>query len=75
MHGTSKNYIINRLQREGLTHFIAGIESGRVSAHAIAVHLGWVRRRPTRGGSPNERKRRQHQLVTLLREARRDTRR
>jgi hypothetical protein len=75
-HGTSKSYIISRLRRENLPHLAAAIESGRVSAFAIATQFGWASRRPTLGtGSPNQAKRRRHQLATVMREGRRDVRR
>jgi hypothetical protein len=69
-HGTSKGYIVSRLRREGLTHLVAAIESGRVSAFACGVELGWIKRRPILGtGSPNAAKRRRYQLNALLRES------
>jgi hypothetical protein len=70
-YGNSRAYILERLRREGLLHFVTAIEAGRIPAHTIAVHLGWQRPRPTRGtGSMNQARRRQHQLNLLLREAR-----
>jgi hypothetical protein len=69
-YGTSRAYLLSRLQREGLTHHIAAIEQGRISAYAVAIQLGWASRRPTLGtGSPNAAKRRRHQLNALLRES------
>jgi hypothetical protein len=66
--GTSRSYIIGRLKRENLLDAVAAIESGKVSAYAVACELGWVRRRrPLGTGSPNAAKRRRHKLMTLLR--------
>jgi hypothetical protein len=67
-YGTSKSYIVARLQREGLTHFVAAIQSGRVTAFAVATSLGWAKRRRTLGSSPNQAKLRRNQLARLMRE-------
>jgi hypothetical protein len=69
-HGTNKSYIVSRLKRENLLDLVAAIESGRVSAYAVAIELGWASRRPTLGtGSGNQARRRRHQLATLMRES------
>ena len=49
--GTSRQYVIERLQREGLTQWIEPIESGRLSAYAVGVELGWFKRRATLSGA------------------------
>ena len=67
--GTSRAYLIERLRREGRADLVAAVESGQVSAYAVAVDLGWVTRHPTLGtGSTNQAKRREHQLNNVLRE-------
>jgi hypothetical protein len=64
--GTSRDYILNRLRREQHDHFIAAIETGEVSAYAVAAALGWVSRPAVLGtGSDNEAKRRTHRLAGL----------
>jgi hypothetical protein len=69
-YGSSRSYIIDRLKRENLLALVGAVEAGRVSAYAIAIELGWIRRRPTLGtGSENQATRRRHQLNTLLRES------
>jgi hypothetical protein len=65
---TSRPYIIRRLQDLGLHGLVAAIQQGRVSAHTVAVELGWVRRPAAHGGSPNAAKRRQFQVDQLIRE-------
>jgi hypothetical protein len=68
-NGTSRAYLIERLRREGRADLVAAVESGQVSAYAVAVDLGWVARHPTFGtGSTNQAKRREHQLNNVLRE-------
>jgi hypothetical protein len=71
LHGTSKRYIVGRLRRtEGLGHLADAIESGRITSHAVALELGWVRRPRLAGGSTNRAKLRRFQFQKLLREAR-----
>lgn len=66
-HGTSRGYILERLRRAGQTDLAIAVESGRVSAYAIACELGWITRHPTLGtGSTNQAKRRRYRLDTLL---------
>jgi len=75
LHGTSKRYIVDRLRRtEGLSHLADAIEAGRITAHAVALELGWVRRPHLRGGSVNRAKRRHFEFQLLLREAARAAR-
>jgi hypothetical protein len=64
--GTSRDYILSRLKREKLDHFIDAIEAGQVSAYAVAADLGWVGRPAVLGtGSVNQAKRRAHRLGAL----------
>jgi hypothetical protein len=65
LHGTSKAYILDRLQREGRTDFLNAIDAGQITALTAAVELGWVKRPSLMGGSTNQAKRRQHQLRTI----------
>jgi hypothetical protein len=70
LHGTSKRYLVSRLRRtEGLSHLADAVEAGKISAHAVAIELGWIRRPPLKGGSTNAAKRRRIELQRLLREA------
>jgi hypothetical protein len=48
--GTSRAYILDRLKRENLLHYVDAIERGEISAHAVAVQCGWIQRPPTLGG-------------------------
>ena len=64
--GTSRAYIIDRLLRAGRPDLVAAIEAGEVSAFAVAVELGWMKRRNLTGtGSTNQRKRREWKLYRL----------
>jgi hypothetical protein len=64
LHGTSRAYILDRLRRtEGLSHFADAIESGAISAHEVALSLGWIQPRATGNGSTNAAKRRQHRFA------------
>ena len=63
--GTSRSYILDRLKREKRTAFIDAIEAGRVTALAVAVELGWVKRPPTVGRYMNRARQRQHQLQAI----------
>jgi hypothetical protein len=65
--GTDPNYILKRLRDLGRMDLVGAIESGAVSAHAVAIGLGWTRRRSTvtGTGSPNRRKRTNAALTKL----------
>ena len=68
LHGTSRNYIIRRLrQEEGLAFLADAIEAGRITSHACALELGWVRPRLV-GGSTSRAKQRHFLFQRLLRE-------
>jgi len=54
--GTSREYIIGRLRREGLPHLADAIECGEASAFEIAVEMGWQKRRILGTGSENQAK-------------------
>ena len=64
-HGTSKQYICQRLRDQGETALLAAVEAGTITAMAAAVSLGWVKRPPGMGGSTHKAKRIQHQLRTI----------
>lgn len=67
-HGTSRDYIIARLrQTEGLSHLADAIEAGRITSHACALELGWVRPRLV-GGSTSRAKARHFLFQKLIRE-------
>jgi hypothetical protein len=64
--GTSRAYIIGRLQRAGHADWAAAVEAGKVSAFAAACHFGWSKREPTLSGEAGNRaKRRRHELAEL----------
>jgi hypothetical protein len=64
MQGTSHEYLLDRLRREGHADWLEAIESGRVSAFAVACELGWVTRSPTLlGERAGQTKRRRHRLA------------
>src|SRR5262245_25234972 len=55
LRGTSRAYLIDRLRREGHDDLVAAIEAGVVSAFAVAVELGWLRRENLTGtGATNQ---------------------
>src|SRR5262245_7511173 len=65
--GTSRAYILHRLRKAGRADLIEAIEAGEISALAVAIELGWARRRPTLGtGSTNQARLRQHRLTLLM---------
>jgi hypothetical protein len=47
------------MQAAGLSDLVSAIERGELTAHAAAVELGWIKRPPSSGGSPNVVRRRQ----------------
>lgn len=64
--GNSREYIIDRLRREGLDDWAAAVETGEISAFALACELGWTRRPPTLlGEDTNQAKRRRYVLAQL----------
>jgi len=64
--GTSRAYLLDRLLRAGRPDLVEAIEAGHVSAFAVAVELGWMKRRNLTGtGSTNQRKRREWKLYRL----------
>ena len=67
--GTSRAYLLDRLQKAERFDLLEGVARGRISVLTAAEAAGFVRRRPTTGrGSPNAAKRRRFELQALLRE-------
>jgi hypothetical protein len=66
LHGTSKQYIVERLEREGQTALLEAVRAGKITAMTAAASLGWVQRPPLLGGSTH----RAHRRDFRLREAR-----
>jgi hypothetical protein len=64
--GNSRDYILARLEREGLSGWIEAIRMRKISAFAVAVELGWAKRPQTLHGEnglsgySNQAKRRRH---------------
>jgi hypothetical protein len=65
---TSRPYILARLRGLGLHGLATAIEQGRISAHTVAVEMGWVHRPALHGGSISQAHRRQYQVDVLIRE-------
>lgn len=64
---TSVDYILARLEREGLTDWIEAIRMRRISAFAVAVELGWAKRPQTlHGENCNQAKRRAFDIRRLI---------
>jgi len=67
LYGTSRAYLLDRLMRAGRPDLVEAIEAGVVSAFAVCVELGWIKRPNLTGtGSTNEAKRRNFQLGRLM---------
>jgi hypothetical protein len=65
--GNSVDYIVARLRREGLVHWIEAIRMRRISAFAVAVELGWAKRPQTlRGEDCNQARRRRFDVRALI---------
>jgi hypothetical protein len=57
-----------------LSHLADAVEAGRISAHACAIELGWIRRPSLAGGSVSQAKQRRFLFQRLMREAARAAR-
>jgi hypothetical protein len=69
MGGTSREYLISRLRKEGHFALLAAVERGDLSAFAAAEECGFVTRRPIQGtGSFNATRRRLFALRAALRD-------
>src|SRR5262249_21679873 len=65
--GNSVDYILARLEREGLTHWVEAIRMRRISAFAVAVELGWAKRPQTiHGENCNQARRRAFDIRALI---------
>jgi hypothetical protein len=65
--GHSVNYIIARLQRDGLTKWIEAIHQGKLSAFAVACELGWAKRPTNLGtGSQNAARKRAWDIRAMI---------
>jgi hypothetical protein len=65
--GNSREYILARLEREGLTDWIEAIRMRRISAFAVAVELGWCKRPQTlHGENCNQARRRAFDIRALI---------
>jgi hypothetical protein len=70
LQGTSREYLLDRLVRAGRPDLVEAVEAGFVSAYAVAVEMGWMKRPvPLGTGSQNQAKRRRFQLDALMGEA------
>jgi hypothetical protein len=70
--GTSRAYLLDRLERAGEVELLAAVEAGTLSAFAAAVEAGIVRRPVPNGrGSTNEAKRRAFAIARAYADARR----
>ena len=65
--GNRRAYILARLEREGLVHWVEAIRMRRISAFAAAVELGWVKRpRTLSGENCNQARRRAFDIRALI---------
>jgi hypothetical protein len=70
--GTSRAYLLDRLERAGEVELLAAVEDGAISVFAAAVEAGIVRRPvPSGQGSTNEAKRREFAIRRAYADARR----
>jgi hypothetical protein len=70
--GNSREYLFQRLQRDGFVELIKAIESGALSVYAAACEAGYrTRPEPTGRGSENARKRRNWAILKAYRESER----
>jgi hypothetical protein len=69
MGGTSREYLLSRLRKNGHFALVAAVERGDISAFQAAEHCGYVTRRPIAGGgSENAAKLRTFRLHRVLRD-------
>src|SRR5262249_16179153 len=69
MGGTSREYLLGRLRKEGHFALVAAVERGDLSAFAAAEEVGFVTRRPILGtGSFNAARRRMFAVRNALRD-------
>jgi len=64
---TSREYILARLERDGLTKWIEAIQQGKLTPFAVACELGWAKRPPPLGtGSENQARKRAWDVRALI---------
>src|SRR5262249_29131200 len=69
MGGTSREYLLSRLRKNGHFALVRAVENGDLSAFQAAEHCGYVTRRPIAGGgSENAARRRTYALARALRD-------
>jgi hypothetical protein len=54
------------MRAAGLIDLVSAIERGELTAHAAAAEMGWLKRQPSSGGSPNVVRRRQLVIQRLV---------
>jgi hypothetical protein len=65
--GNSREYILARLEREGLTDLLQAVLTRRISAFAIACELGWAKRPQTlHGENCNQARKRAFDVRALI---------
>ena len=69
--GTSRSYIVRRLEQEGLGFLADAIEAGRISSHAVGLELGWIGRPDLVGRRDSQAKQRHFLFQKLIREGER----
>ena len=47
LDGNSREYILNRLERDGHLALLEGVRAGRVTAYAASIYCGYTRRPPS----------------------------
>jgi hypothetical protein len=68
--GTSRQYLVSRLERAGRTDLLDGIAQGQISVFAAAAEAGIVRRRKTvADGDHNATRRREFAMAAVLERA------
>ena len=66
-NGTNRDYILNRLERDGHHVLLDAVRYRRISAYAAGVAAGYYRRRPTLlGGESQQARRRRHEIAKLI---------
>jgi hypothetical protein len=68
-HGHSRAYLVARVRAAGADDLADAIVAGKISAHAVAVQLGWIKPAPRlTSGTTNQQRRNRHRLDDVLRE-------
>ena len=66
--GTSREYLLRRLERDGRHELLDGVRNREITVHAAAVEAGYIRRRETRviDGDHNLTRWREHRMAEVL---------